>query len=103
MTVHWSPQCKADEIAGPPKQVRSTKRPRPATPSRATSAKGPRTFHLTRDGTADKFAEGVVFSDGTTVTRWLGDYASTTVHASPEAAAHVFEETQVVFDDGGTP
>jgi hypothetical protein len=34
-------------------------------------------------------AQGVVFSDGTTVVRWLGDMPTTTVHQSIESVEHI--------------
>lgn len=34
-------------------------------------------------------AQGVVFSDGTTVVRWLGEHPTTTVHPSIESVEHI--------------
>lgn len=34
-------------------------------------------------------AQGVVFSDGTTVVRWLGEHPTTTVHPSVESVEHI--------------
>jgi len=34
-------------------------------------------------------AQGCVFSDGTTVVRWLGEFPTTTVHPSVESVEHI--------------
>jgi hypothetical protein len=34
-------------------------------------------------------AQGVVFSDGTTVVRWMGDHPTTTTHPSIESVEHI--------------
>lgn len=50
-----------------------------------------------------KVAEGVLFTDGTVVLRWLGPYASTVVWKSLDDAMHVHGHdgaTQAVFLDG---
>lgn len=69
---------------------------------------GPRLFRLQRDQDVTgvsgpgHVADGVQFADGTVVVRWLGNYASTVVWDSLEAAMHVHGHggaTKAVFGD----
>lgn len=67
---------------------------RSAAPTTARQADHHR-FHLVRlvdhtgvTGTG-VVAQGIRFSDGTVVVRWLGDHASTVVWSSIESAVHV--------------
>ena len=91
-----TPEAVRDEVMRQLGSYRTdgpVERPEPAVAPGATGA--PRVFALDRQqdvtgvSGSGVVAHGVQFADGTVVLRWLGEYASTVIWESLEAAMHV--------------